>query len=384
LPKAARGDGKPTRDMNSKVHPLVVALVILLTFTTIGVWTWGSNEAKKIGGPAELRSDPDGHLYIQIQDQLLEHDADGAFLTRHDLAELGIETILGTIAFFSNGDVLLRRGPDPRSLFDNIRAFQRRTNKQSLEPEAPDSGLHRCDLTTKNCERFGSDGIDFKAAYSIFIDWRTDDVFIADTTRHLLRKYSASGEPLAAPVAGFKFPNQLLLHEGRLVVANTNYHQIRIVNPRTESFGEQLDAVDAVPDAAAAEGQRWPSHIARVGEEWWVNNMRTGMNEGGIYIFDDNWRYDRRVTLPPDADPISLLPFRGEVLVSDWNNDKVYRISSNGEPLADFISPGLEQVLTEARMTRRQFMTYGYTGIALFGLLIVGLLVRGLAAGMSN
>ena len=97
--------------MNSKVHPLVVVLVILFAFLAIGVWIWGTGEAKKIGGPAELRTDPDGHLYIQIQNQLLEHEADGVFLDRHDLDKLGVESILLSIPFFSDGDILLRRGP---------------------------------------------------------------------------------------------------------------------------------------------------------------------------------------------------------------------------------------------------------------------------------
>ena len=370
--------------MNSKVHPLVVVLVILSAFLAIGVWIWGTGEAKKIGGPAELRTDLDGHLYIQIQNQLLEHDADGVFLARHDLAKLGVESILGTIAFFSDGDILLRRGPDPRTLSDNIRAFQRRTNEQSLIPQSPDTGLYRCDLDTTACMLFGSKGIDFKAAHSIFIDWRTDEVYIADTTRHLLRKYSANGEALTEPVGGFKFPNQLLMHEGRLLIANTNYHQIRVVDPSTESFGEELDVIDVVPGVGTAAGQTWPSHIARVGEEWWVNNMRAGMNEGGIYIFDDNWRYDRKVTLPPHSDPISLISFRDEVLISDWNNDRIHRISSGGEPLKDFASPGLDQVVAESRAARRQLEMYSYGGIALFFLLIVGLFVRGLATSMSS
>ncbi len=92
------------REMNSKVHPLVVVLVIVLTIFAIGVWIWGTGQAKKISGPAELRTDPDGHLYIQIQNQLLEHDADGVFLDRHDLAQIGVEAVLGTFAFFSDGD----------------------------------------------------------------------------------------------------------------------------------------------------------------------------------------------------------------------------------------------------------------------------------------
>lgn len=372
------------REMNSEVHPLVAAVVLLLTFFTIGVWVWGTGEAKAIGGPAELRMAPDGHLYVQIQNQLLEHDAGGVFLKRHDLAELGVELTLGTLAFFSNGDVLLRRGPDPRSLFDNIRAYQRRTNEHSLVPDTPDTGLYRCDLDTAACTLFGAEGIDFKAAYSVFIDWRTDDVYIADTTRHVLRKYSANGVDLTEPVTGFKFPNQLLIHNEQLLVANTNYHQVRVVDPSTGSFGYEIGIIDVVPPAAAAAGQTWPSHIARVGDAWWVNNMRTGMNEGGVYIFDDNWRYIRKANLPPGADPISLLSFGGEVLISDWNNDRIYRASLGGALLTDFASPGLEHVLVESRAKRRQFEMYSYLGIILFILVIIGLLARGWATRMST
>ena len=373
-----------THAMNSKVHPLVVVLVILLAVFAIGIWTWGAGEAKAIGGPAGLRTDPDGHLYIQIQNQLLEHDSAGVFVARHDLAELGIEHLLGGIAFFSNGDVLLRRGPDPRSLSDNLRAYQRRTNEQSLVPETPDAGLYRCDLGTADCVRFGSGGIDFKAAHSVYIDWRKDEVYISDTTRHRLRKYSADGSILAAPVDGFKFPNQLLMHGGRLLVADTNHHQIRIVDPHTEAFGEELAVADVVPDVALVARQTWPSRIAGIGDEWWVNNMRSGMNEGGIYVFDKDWRYDRKLTLPPGADPMSLLPFRGEMLISDWNNDRVYRVSAEGELLADFVSPGLDEVLAESRAARRQFEVYGYSGIALFVLVLVGLFARGLAVSMAT
>lgn len=372
------------RDMNSEVHPLTATLVILLAVLAIGVWTWGSGEAKEIGGPAELRTDPDGHLFIQIQNQLLEHDADGVFLERHDLAGLGVDRVLGSFAFYSNGDVLLRRGPDLRTLSDNVRAYQRQTNERSLIPEAPDTGLYRCNLDTSACVLFGSRGIDFKAAYGVFVDWNTDEVYVSDTTRHLLRKYSATGEVLAEPAAGFKFPNQLLIHDGKLFVVNTNYHQIRVLDPSTGSFGEEADVIDVVPGVAATAEQTWPSHMARVGDAWWVNNMRSGMNEGGIYIFDSNWRYDRKVTLPPDADPISLVQFRGEVLISDWNNDRIYRVSETGELLTDFVSPGLEQVLVESRKARRQFETYGYSGVALFALVLAGLLVRGFATGMST
>jgi hypothetical protein len=370
--------------MNSDVHPVVVVLVLALTAAAIAIWMCFSGAAAKVGGPSELRSGPEGHHYVQVRNYLVEHDEDGKYLETHDLDELGVELFLGTFAFFSNGDILLRRGPDPRSFTDNLRAFQRKTNEQSITPDTPDSGLFRCSLSTSACERFGSTGMDFKAAHGIFIDWRNDEVYISDTTRHLLRKYSADGIELAKPVGGFKFPNQLLIHDDQLLVADTNHHAIRAISPDSSSFADVIESFDVVPDIAKYDRQTWPSHFARVGDGWWVNNMRTGMNFGGIYIFNDAWRFDRKVQLPDDADPISLLAVGDNVWVSDWNNDRVRRFLSSGETRPDLDSAGLAVILAESRAERLKFEFLSYGGIALFVLVLLGLVARGVAVSMNK
>lgn len=370
--------------MNSDVHPAIVAMVVMLTVIAIATWMWGSSMAASIGGPAELRSDPRGHHFIQIQDKLVEHDADGGYVKTHDLAAIDVELFLGTYAFFSDGDVLLRRGPDPRSFGDNVRAFQRRTNEQSLEPETLDSGLFRCDLATASCDRFGPDGIDFKAAHGIFIDWESDEVYITDTTRHLLRKYSADGSELAPAVGGFKFPNQLLRHSDELLVVNTNHHSVEKLSPRNSSFGDRIESINVVPDIAASQGQEWPSHFARIGSRWWVVNMQSNMNQGGLYVFDETWQFDSKIDLPGDADPISILPVGDEVWVSDWENDRVRRFTASGNALPDLESAGLETILSISRDERREYEMIRYSGIALIVFVLLALMVRALAVSMNK
>ncbi len=367
--------------MNAKVHPLVAALVILATLVCIGVWAWAGGQAKAIGGPAELLVSPSGHLYVQMQNYLLEHDSDAQFVKRHDLSELGVERVLGALVFFPNGDILLRRGGDERTFFDNIRAYLRLQNEKPAVATTPDSGLHRCRLETAECRPFGAERIDFNAAFSVFIEPSGDAVYFSDTTRHILRKYSGDGEHLADSKTGYKFPNELLIHEGRLYVANTNHHEVRLVSPETGTFGREITAVDVVPLAASRERQVWPSHIARVGDDWWVNNMRSNMNEGGIYIFDDSWQFKVRVDLPEGADPIEFLPFNGEVLVSDWNNDRVHRVLVNGVRAGDLDSPGLEALVAESTERRWQYQAIGYFALVVLGLLFVGLLVAALLTG---
>lgn len=370
--------------MNSDVHPLVVALVLVLTGIGLGIWMWGSDAAASIGGPSGLNIDANGHAYVQIQDKLVEHDTNGRYRRTHDLGDMGVDVFLGGFDFFSNGDILLRRGPDSRSFADNFRAFQRKTNEQSIEPESPDSGLFRCSLDAKVCTRFGQTGIDFKAAHGILIDRRTDEVYIADTTRHVLRKYSSDGIALAGPMGGFKFPNQVLMFGDKLYVADTNNHEVRVVDPHTASFGQELGRKNVAPELATAARQTWPGHFARVGDGWWVNNMRTGMNQGGIYLFDENWRLIRKLDLPDGADPMALLVVGDEVWISDWYNDKVRRFSTAGKPLADLDSAGLDAVLALARAERSKFRMVGYSGIALILFVLGGLAVRGFAVGMST
>lgn len=370
--------------MNSEVHPVVVVLVLFLTAVALAVWMWGSAAATSLGGPAELRTGPDGHHYVQVQDYLVEHDENGDFVATHDLGAIGVDLFLGTYDFFSNGDVLLRRGPDPRSFADNLRAFSRKTNLSSIIPESADSGLFRCDLDEQKCDRFGVRGVDFKAAHGIYIDPATDDVYISDTTRHVLRKYSRNGQEVAATGEAFKFPNQLVLHDGRLYVADTNHHVVRVVEPGTNGYGDFLASHDVVPAEARLASQRWPSHFARVGDTWWVVNMKTGMNLGGLYVFDDDWDYVKRIALPESADPISLMALGDEVWVSDWNNDVVRRFTPDGESLPDLESAGLEEILARSRVERRQYTLYSYCGVALVVFVLLALLVRAYAVSMNR
>lgn len=370
--------------MNSRVHPLIALLVIVLSLLTIGVWVWGSGQAKTFGGPAELATDPAGHWYLQIQNILLEHDADGNFIRRHDLSALGVEQVLGTVSFFSNGDVLLRRGIDSRTLFDKIRAYIRLPNEKPLRPDLAGTGLYRCNLQTAACTPFGPELTDFAAAFGLYIDPRTDEVYISDTSRHILRKYSAQGDNLGQATEGLKFPNQLLIHDNRLYVADTNHHRIRVVEPRTDSFGTEIDSIDVVPTLASRSGQIWPSHLARVGDDWWVNNMSSRMDDGGVYVFDQNWAFKFKLDLPRGADPIAIKAFGDDVLITDWNNDLVYRVTSDGQRMPDFQSSGLEKVIAESVSLRWQYQTYAYLAVVAFVLLLIALVIKGITNTSSE
>ena len=281
------------------------------------------------------------------------------------------------MAFFSNGDLLIRKGPDTRTFLDGVRAYTRQTNTHSIISDDPDIGLHRCNLQSGNCEPFGTQTIDFIATFGAYIDQATDDVYISDTSRHTLRKYSATGEQLAEPVGGFRFPNHLLIHDGKLIVADTNTFSIRSVSNASDSFGKRLGAFNVIAADAGTTDQRWPNHFARVGDEWWVNNMTSTMNKGGVFIFDDDGQFQRKLDLPDNADPISLLVIQDGVLISDWNNQRIHEFSVNGDARPDFTSSGLVEMYSESHALRTRYLMATWVTIALLLVTAAILVVKG-------
>ncbi len=363
--------------MDKNVHPVAAAFFVIIAIVGIGTWFWGTGEAKRFGGPAGLTVNAEGHLFIQIDNQLIEHDENGNFVERHDLGELGVELLLGGTVFFSNGDILLRRGPDTRTFLDNLRAYQRHTNQNALSPDAEGAGLYRCNLRAKTCDSFSNPPIDLKAAFSAFVDLATDTVYISDSSRHLIRKYSADGVELASPGEGYRFPNQLMIADGVLLIADTNHHRIRAVDFRDEAFGDEVFQRNIVPAVARGNDQEWPSYFVQVGDQWWVNNMKTGMNYGGIYAFDSDWEFDRQIHVPGIVDPIALIRFNDEVLISDWYGDRVHRVSLDGERLGNFHSEGLIAVLDEFEIERQHYNVFAWVAAGLAAMLCIVILLKG-------
>lgn len=363
-------------NLNAKVQPAIATIVIVLSVFAIMIKIWADGRALDIGGPAQLLRAPSGDVYLQMQNQLLQHTPQGGFERRIDLAELGVTKIIGGVAFFPDGDILIRRGPDPRSLLDNIRAYGRLQSKRSILSSDPGNGLARCDLDSMTCAPFGAPAIDFRATFHARINPANDIVYVSDTSRHTLRSFSADGSELSSTATGMKFPNHLLLHDGQLLVADTNNHRIAVFEVDGTALPQESASIDVVPGEAESRGERWPTHFAHVADRWWVNNMRSDLRNGGIYVFDSDWRFIERLQLPGGADPIAILPFGSGALISDWDNDRVYHVDKSGRLLANFTSAGLEQLLGESRDRRVFYKVVSWLGIALFVLVLVGLVVK--------
>jgi hypothetical protein len=178
--------------MNQNVNPVLAVFIIGVALTLLGGKFWAQQQALHVGGPDQMQYDPKGHLFIHVSDTLYELSPSGEWVQEYDLNNLGMAHLVGNFAFFSNGDLLIRRGKYNPGFLDGLLAFLRIRNTKPPISKDGYEGLVRCRLNTMQCTPFGNSGVDFDFAFHMNIDRESDTVYIADTSRHMLRKYDAS------------------------------------------------------------------------------------------------------------------------------------------------------------------------------------------------
>lgn len=315
-----------------------------------------------------MRIDREGNLYIHIAGQLFKIDKDQQSATAYDLSSLGVYDLVGDYDFFANGDILIRRGSYNPGLVQGMLMFQRVIDNSEPEPHSPNEGLFRCRLGEGECLRFGN--IDFNSAFHMVIDAENDNVYISDTNRSKIRKYNSEGVQLAVEENEFWFPNHNSLWNQQLVVADTNHHAIKFLDTKTEQFGkvQQQYAVN-VPDFGF---KTWVFSFARVGENWWVNNMGNDMAYGSLGVFNDKFKFQHMIDLPKDADPNDIVVFANQVFISDLANNRLYQLDFQGNLLEPSLPALVSDVMSSLESKRTIYISIKYLSIVLFVIFILG------------
>jgi hypothetical protein len=359
--------------MNQNIKPLT-ALLILLFF---GGLLWGKfaahNAAVSVLTFSHLHKHPNGTAYIMLDNQLFGFN-DQALLTSHiDLANFGINsgTALTDFAFFANGDLLIRRHVKDNGLVYNLQRYLRLKNMQDEHSTDANNGLFRCDPGNFHCLAFTKPPLNLNDAYSLAIDWQTDQVFIADTSRHIVRLFSGTGEEQDTK-EGFFFPNQVYFQDNKLYVADTNHHQLSVIGVNGNRFGNVKTFMPANTADGIAKGDVWPSGFLLTEGQCWIRNANDNMEFGGIYVFKDNGIFIKQLTLPAKADPFALLRLGDKVLVSDFNLDAIHQFDLDGKALADFQHPIFNGLLAKLSGQKTDYQNIDLAFTIAFALCLIG------------
>lgn len=359
--------------MNQEVKASTVLLILAIFGGFLAAKFWAVGESKSIKVFSYMHKHPDGSSFIKLNDRLFGFDNNGEPIKTINLSDLGVrEGNASDFAFFSNGDLLVRRQSKNKNFIENLQRFFRFANPTEYISQNSQDGLYRCDLKASTCQAFTEQPLNLNEAFALAIDWQTDRVFVADSSRHQIYMYSSQGKELDRR-DGFLFPNQLEVAEYTLYIADTNHHRLIGLDIGHNSFGEVREEFDTRTPKSRLQSEVWPAAFLLRSNQRWVINKDNAMNYGGVYIFDTQGKFLSKLTLPDKADPFALMSIGNEIVLSDYSQDRIYRFSQKGAFLGNFISPVFKPIQDELSSRRLYYQELDN----LFSLLFAACLVIG-------
>lgn len=242
-----------------------------------------------------------------------------------------------------------------------------------------------------------------------------DQMIVADSDHHRLRVFDTQGREVLVtrtePVA-LCYPNSVIALDGYLYVTDTNNLRIARVDPKnnyqSETFiqtaagapfrqancvdvsshlAERGDAyVNLMLDSSVSVGRAAlpparPKHVLPAAllhssqNQWWIIQMKGKMEQGDVILYSDNGVPLKRVALPEDADPTSMLETNDGVLVTDPTLAKIFEVSLDGELKGEWGPQALKDEFTHILQVRHRLQQLTPIGWVLIVLGMVAAIV---------
>lgn len=255
--------------------------------------------------------------------------------------------------------------------------------------------IQRCSLEQRECQRLsGSQGREpFIGAFALIRHAATNEIWVADTTRHRLHRLSRDGELLETfgDNGHLCFPNDLEIADNRLYIANTNHHRIAWLDlarpeqglqsgwltvaegrndvqcPQVSEDGyirflhrESPGGDTAKPFAEGSPGRVWPMKIARDGQgAWWLLNAANGMRDADLWRMQPQAGERRLALAGTGHDLAAMAAVDDAVLVADRAAPELLRVPLDGGAAEPFGDAALKAHFEElAAAERRRELRY--------------------------
>ena len=302
---------------------LFIGLMAVLLYWRISV----STALMSYGGTLHVNA-LGGRVAVQYQDRLAVLDDYGKVIHDVEMLELGVSGLISDLHLESDGHLLLG------VLYQNR--------------------LLRCDLATTSCKEFARwpEGM-ITGAYKFALDPETGQLFLSDGAGDRLFRHSkTAGLKTLSAEYQLNAPNRVRVSDGLITVADTN--RFRLVQFRVDGKGG-LETVLSFSTRSHPEKRRghiWPIDFVRTRDGiWWVLNGNGRLKNADLLRFDPKGAPLDRIVLPENADPSAIASLGNAVLVTDFDGNALYRVSSDGT-IAAFGSGEFNRGLERARQRR--------------------------------
>jgi hypothetical protein len=341
---------------------IAAAAVIALVIAGMLMLGWAFMELQRRYGPNYGAVLPDGRLVIASHGHLHVFRSEQR-IARIAFTDLGLGPLVSDLDAAADGTL--------------------------LAADAERKSLLRCRLDTPRCSVFfdgaARPGSTLRKAFKAALEFGTGRVVVSDSSNHRLLLLDAQGRVIrTTPTNGprFTFPNGLtFLGEGLLAVADTDHVRIAFVRLSDEGFADDetelhmrqvfpgsdlLHPIDVVADSV---GRLWAILAS--------NTLETGV----VVSMQGDGSKPHHVTLPPPADPLSLVAIDGAMLVLEPSTYRVTRIALAGQAIAPFGDAAFQQELKEEAEQRSRLQSLRKAGQALLVIALIAALVVAVRSG---
>ncbi|PCI08427.1 MAG: hypothetical protein COB77_02300 [Gammaproteobacteria bacterium] len=370
-------------------HPFVYAAVIFLVILlAITFWSgWQSNSSSL---PMFLAESNDGSIIAASQHNIYFLDNEGALKQTIAFSELGFNGGISEIEYFKNEEWLIGDGGEGL--------------------------IKKCDMQKRICQALPKSppGM-FTRSFKFAVDKQSNRIFVADTAQHRLVVISTEGE-LLAEIAnrgdGLCFPNDPLIINNKLFVANTNYHEIVVWDILSENYlladkwltvkqgRSDVDCPMPEPSQYLAffarersksngdraiiyeysrQGRVWPYVLAHVDNHLWVINGGDNLSSGDIIQFEDKLNLKSElIPFDENTDPVMILPRKSDVLIAEIMQGFIRRVDLDGNDLGIFGDERFQNEINQIRNKMEKMETisaYGKIGLVVFLVMLITLLL---------
>lgn len=358
------------------ISPGTAVVIILYFLVVAGIGFWARGVATAVPGPGTIKQSEQGDVYVQVGTELLRVTPDGVDVRAYDLARLGVDRLFDFV-LLDDEKILVRLGPYRKTFLENIAMYMRLPNTKPVSAAPAGTGLYTCDLAAMSCAPF-SRNFDMDDVHWLAYDRETQELYVADSSRHQLHKLGADGVLRATQAEGFIFPNHISVVNGQLRVVDTNNRAIKLVNGREEPFGALVREENPVNSSVRNAGHGYPSMLADLGDEHWVLIMNNSMARGGVYRYSKDWRHLGRVALP-DVENADYIARVGDgVWVSDGSGWRVVQLNAKGVQAGELRSQAFLQRMAENNRSHERWMGFSYVAAGLFIFSVVAGVIVGL------
>ncbi|MCP8900787.1 hypothetical protein [Gilvimarinus xylanilyticus] len=350
-------------------------IIVSCVVSTLGLYLWAGSQRAGLQGYGFMRVN-EGELVVNFDRSWVWLSQTGRERRTLDLESENLRPV-GDFDFFANGDLLIYHRQAALSVGQNLKAFLRLRQAPAHSSAGHDGqradGFYRCRLSVLRCDLLPNANILPARSFRLVIDSATDVIYLADTSDHSVYKLSGDGEVLASRREGFKFPNQLLLRDGALWLADTNHHRVVVLDTHAEGFARERSHRKVTLD----HKYRWPLQLATAPQGLWVLVGDSSVANARLAFIDR----DNDVTQPlaPEVlrsaglnDPLAIKYWLGALWINDFTQPKLRRVNPTTGDVQTIDSPRLQSLEQAYTRKANHYRHLEALAIGLFVLVIVG------------